>query len=78
MNKHELNDLDLQTRELGDSDFAFKGFSVIFPGDFCQFEPVKCGEAILLFSWESSTRFEQNLNTVIILSNGDGFRLEVM
>ena len=69
MNKHELNDLDLRIRKLGKSDLAFGGFSVIFLGDFRQFEPVRCSPEILLFSRESGTRFEQNLNTIIMLSN---------
>ena len=50
MNKHDLDDLDMHMCELGNSEFVFGGFSVIFTGDFCQFEPVKGKEEHLLFS----------------------------
>ena len=35
-----FDDLDRRLREIGRSDCLFGGFSVIFAGDFCQFEPV--------------------------------------
>ena len=69
MDKIELNDLDIRMRDLGDNCVAFGGFSVIFAGDLCQFEPVQTKEEHLLFSTQSGTRFGKNMNTVIILSN---------
>ena len=77
-NKHEFNDLDLRIHEHGESGLAFGGFSVIFAGDFCQFEPVRWSPENLLFAKESGTLFEQNLITINILNNEHRFRLDVM
>ena len=69
--------LDLCMRKLSDSEFTFGGFSAIFADEFRQFEPVKYREERLLLSTESDTRFEQNMNTIIILNNEHRFKLDV-
>ena len=48
LNKIECDDLDTRLCEIGDKRLAFGGFSVIFAGDVCQFEPVKLTSEHLL------------------------------
>ena len=55
LNRSEYDDLDTRLRDIGDNRLAFGGFSIIFAGDFCQFEPVKSTPEQLLFSSASES-----------------------
>ena len=70
MRRSEFDKLDTRLREIGRKDCLFGGFSVIFAGDFRQFEPMRSKSEELLFSLNPCvSRFEQIINTTIILNN---------
>lgn len=74
LNRKEFDDLYTQLHEIGHRTEVFGGFSIIFAGDFCQFEPVKSTSEHLLFSAVPPSRFEQLLNATVILENKHHFR----
>ena len=70
MRRSEFDKLDTRLREIGRRDCLFGDFSVIFAGDFRQFEPMRSKSEELLFSLNPCvSRFEQIINTTIILNN---------
>ncbi len=66
-----LKMLDIKLKDIGNRTQFFGGFSIIFSGDFRQLEPVCSNKKELLFSTVSSGVFENNINVVIILNNGN-------
>ena len=75
MRRSEFDRLDTRLREIGRRDCLFGGFSVIFAGNFCQFEPMRSTSEQLLFSLNPCvSQFEQIVNTTIILNNKDRYK----
>ncbi len=74
MSDSVLKELDIKLKAIGKRTIIFGGFSIIFPGDFRQLEPVCSNKKELLFSTLSSGVWENNINVVIILNKDHCFK----
>ena len=69
MGDDQLQILDQRMKELGDRTKPFRGYSIVFSGDFRQLEPTKTPSNNLLFSRHSSQLWDSSINSIIILDN---------
>jgi hypothetical protein len=62
-----LRILNYKLMNIGNRSKSFGGLSIIFAGDFCQFEPICSNESDVMFSSLSSNLWKNNINPIIIL-----------
>ena len=67
MSDKQLHDLERRLKEMRDKNKPFGGYSMIFAGDVCQFQPVEAKDNNLLFSRESSNLWENSINVIFNL-----------
>jgi hypothetical protein len=74
MSDEILEALDVKLKEIGNRAKPFGGISIIFAGDFHQYEPVGSMEFDLMFSSLSCKHWDNCINAIIILDNVHCFK----
>ena len=70
----QLQILDKWLKEMRDSTTLFGGYSIISVGDFQQFKPSGSSDNNLLYSTQSSSLWNDSINTIILLDNNHRFK----